>query len=170
MFVTEQQSLAGEILALADRHGRGRQALMPILQAIQERYHHISDFAMQEVANALRIHPVEVYGVVTFFAFLNAEKKGRFLIRLCRTVSCDMKNKDAVARQLENDLGVEFGQTTHDGKFTLEWASCLGQCDQGPALLVNDQVFTQVDADKVQDILAACRRSFGANVAQRGGH
>ena len=170
MLATELQSLRSEIVTMADRYGRERHALMPILQAIQEKYHHISDLAMQEVANTLKIHPVEVYGVVTFFAFLNAEKKGKFLIRLCRTISCDMKNKDAVARQLENELGIRFGETTPDGKFTLEWANCLGQCDQGPAVLVNDQVFTCVDANKVQDILTACRRSFGANVAQKGGH
>lgn len=170
MLVTEQQGLAGEITALADRHGRGREALMPILQAIQEKYHHISDFAMQEVANALEVHPVEVYAVVTFYAFLSPEKKGRFTIRLCRTISCDMRDKDAVARQLENELGIRFGETTPDGKFTLEWANCIGMCDQGPALLVNDQVFSRVTADKVQEILDACRRSFGASAVEKGGH
>ena len=88
---------------------------------------------------------MEVYSVVTFYAFLKAEKLGKFVIRLCRTISCDMQDKDKVARQLENELGIRFGQTTPDGKFTLEWANCLGMCDQGPALLVNDQVFTHVD-------------------------
>jgi NADH:ubiquinone oxidoreductase subunit E len=170
MLVTEQQRLGGEIASMAERYGRGRNALLPILQAVQEKYQHISDFAMQEVASALDIHPVEVYSVVTFFAFLKAEKQGRFVIRLCRTISCDMQDKDKVASQLMSDLGIGFGQTTPDGKFTLEWANCIGMCDQGPALLVNDQVFSRVTVDKVQDILEACRRSFGANVAQKGGH
>jgi NADH:ubiquinone oxidoreductase subunit E len=170
MLVTEQQGLAREIVTLADRYGRGRHALMPILQAVQEKYHSISDFAMQEIAGALQVHPVEVYAVVTFFAFLGTERKGRFILRLCRTISCDMQNKDAIARQLEADLGIQFGETTGDGKFTLEWANCMGMCDQGPALLVNDQVFTRLTVDKVQEILEGCRRSFGANVAQKGGH
>lgn len=170
MLVTEQQRLGEEIAALADRHGRSRSSLLPILQTVQEKYHHISDFAMQQVAAALDIHPVEVYSVVTFFAFLKAEKQGKFVLRLCRTISCDMQDKDRVAAQLENDLGIRFGQTTEDGKFTLEWANCIGMCDQGPALLVNDQVFSRVTVDKVQEILEACHRSFGANVIQEGGH
>jgi [NiFe] hydrogenase diaphorase moiety large subunit len=170
MLATEQQRLATEIVELADRYGRDRCALMPILQAVQQRYHHISEFTMQEVANLLGIHPVEVYSVVTFYAFLKAEKIGKFVIRLCRTISCDMQDKDKVARQLENELGIRFGETTPDGKFSLEWANCLGMCDQGPALLVNDQVFTHVTFEKVSDILEGCRRSFGVHPLPQGGH
>lgn len=160
MLVTEQQALGSDIVALADKYGRSRSALMPILQEIQRRYHHISDFAMQEVARLLDVHPVEVYSVVTFYAFLREKELGRFVIRLCRTISCDMQGKSRVAQQLRNELGVEFGQTTPDGMFTLEWANCLGMCDQGPAMLVNDQVFTRVSPEKVHDILTGCRRSF----------
>jgi [NiFe] hydrogenase diaphorase moiety large subunit len=104
--------------------------------------------------------------VVTFYAFLNEEYHGRFVIRLCRTISCAMAGKEAVARQLKNDLGIDFGQTTPDGRFTLEWANCIGMCDQGPAMLVNDQVFTHVTAEKVHDILAACEKAFGACAPQ----
>ena len=161
MLATERETLGADIAALADRFGRQRSALMPILQEIQRRHHHISDFAMQETARLLDVHPVEVYSVVTFYAFLNNRQLGRFVIRLCRTISCDMQNKDRVARQLRNELGVDFGETTLDGRFTLEWANCLGMCDQGPAMLVNDQVFTAVTPEKVHDILEGCRRSFG---------
>jgi [NiFe] hydrogenase diaphorase moiety large subunit len=72
-----------------------------------------------------------------------------------------MAGKDRIAQQLRNDLGIDFGQTTPDGQFSLEWTSCMGMCDQGPALLVNDQVFTRVTSDMVHDIVEACRRSFG---------
>ncbi len=170
MFRTDQERLSGEIVALAGRYGRERSALLPILQTVQAKYHHISDYAMQEVANLLNIHPVEVYSVVTFYAFLKARRQGQFVIRLCRTISCDMQAKDRVARQIENELGIRFGETTADGKFTLEWANCLGMCDQGPALLVNDQVFSRVTAEKVHDILEACRRSFSVYASQKEGH
>jgi [NiFe] hydrogenase diaphorase moiety large subunit len=166
MLTTQQDRLLAEIDALVDRHGTGRSALIPILQDVQKRYHTISDFSMQAVADRLGIHPVEVYGVVTFYAFLNEEYHGRFVIRLCRTVSCEMAGKEAVARQLRNDLGIEFGQTTSDGRFTLEWANCIGMCDQGPALLVNDQVFTRVTPEKVHDILTACEKAFGPHTPQ----
>lgn len=170
MLATEQQRLAEEIVELANRHGRTRTGLLPILQAVHERYHHISEFAMQEVANLLDIHPVEVYSVVTFYAFLREKKLGKFVIRLCRTISCDMQDKDRVAHQLENELGVPFGDTTPDGRFTLEWANCLGMCDQGPAMLVNDLVFTHVTCEKAHDIIEGCRRSFSVHPGPKGGH
>jgi [NiFe] hydrogenase diaphorase moiety large subunit len=160
MLVNDRQRLSQDIGAWVQQYGANRSALLPILQEVQKKHHHISDFAMQEIADYLDIHPVEVYSVVTFYAFLHETYHGKFVIRLCRTIACDMAGKDRVARQLENDLGITFGETTPDGTFSLEWANCTGMCDQGPALLVNDQVHTQVTPEKVQEIVAACRRSF----------
>jgi len=168
MLETERQILGSEITRLADRYGNTRSGLLPILQEIQARYHHISDFAMQEIARLLGIHPVEVYGVATFYSFLRTETTGRFIIRLCRTVSCHMAGKSKVARQLENELGITFGETTPDGHFTLEYANCLGLCDQGPALLVNDVAFTKVTPEKVHDIITGCKRAFSAHAQQEG--
>ncbi|NLT34418.1 MAG: NADH-quinone oxidoreductase subunit NuoE [Gaiellales bacterium] len=166
MLVTPHMAMREELEALADTFGRDRSALIPMLQAIQRKNGYVSDLAMQEAADILGIHPVEVHGVVSFYGFLGTEANGRFVIRMCQTVSCDMAGKDAVARQLENDLGIEFGETTKDGKFTLEWANCLGMCDQGPALLVNDKFYTKVTADQVADILDECRKAFGATALQ----
>jgi len=161
MLVTEQQRLKEDIGAWVREHGAGHASLIPVLQEIQAKYHQISEYAMQEVADHMGIHPVEVYSVVTFYSFLNPEFQGRFVIRLCRTISCDMAGKDRVARQLENDLGITFGQTTADGKFTLEWANCIGMCDQGPALLVNDEVHPHVTPERVAEIIEQCRKLFG---------
>lgn len=166
MLTTEREQLKQDLQQWSARFGDDRSALMPILQEVQKKYQYISDYAMQEVADLLGIHPVEVYGVVTFYSFLHGGVHGRFVIRLCRTISCEMQGKDRVARQLVNDLGVDFGQTTADSMFTLEWANCLGMCDQGPAMLVNDQVFTRVTPDKVHDILEGCRRSLAAYTAE----
>lgn len=167
MLVTEHERMKDDVKAWAQEYGGDRSALIPILQEVQRKYYSISDYAMQVVADTLDIHPVEVYGVVSFYSFLDFKPKGRYVIRLCRTISCDMQGKDRVARQLENDLGVRFGETTPDGKFSLDWASCIGMCDQGPALLVNDQVFTRVTPEKVHDILEGCRRAFGVYATER---
>ncbi len=123
---------------------------------------------MQVIADLLDIHPVEVHSVVSFYSFLNEGPQGPFVIRLCRTVTCDMAGKEQVARQLENDLGIRFGETTADGKFSLRWANCLGMCDQGPALLVNDQIHTRITAEKVHGILERCRRAFGMHAPHDG--
>ncbi|MGA2080890.1 MAG: NAD(P)H-dependent oxidoreductase subunit E [Holophaga sp.] len=166
MLMTERERLAAEIKSLADRLGHNRTSLIPILLEIKRKYHRIDSYAMQVVGDLLGIHPVEVHSVVSFYAFLGDRPQGRFVIRLCRTISCDMQGKTRVQRQLENDLGIGFGQTTQDGSFTLEWANCMGMCDQGPALLVNDRLFTKVTPEKVHEILEECRSVFGVHAAE----
>jgi [NiFe] hydrogenase diaphorase moiety large subunit len=166
MLVGQQQRLQDDIRELVERHGRDRSSLIPVLQELQRRHATISDFAMQVLADELGIHPAEVYGVTSFYAFLRQPTRGRFVFRLCRTISCDLSGKSRVARQLENDLGIGFGQTTADGRFGLEWANCLGMCDQGPALLVNDRVYTRVTAEQVHEIIDECKRTFGAHARQ----
>ena len=167
MLSTQQAELQSHVDRLVEKHGNQRDALLPILEDVQLRYSAISDATMQIVADRLGIHPVEVFSVATFYSLLNEQPRGRFVVRLCRTLSCDMANKGAVARQLEKDLGIRFGETTADGRFALEWASCIGMCDQGPALLVNDQVFTRVTAQRVHEILTACTESFGPHAAAK---
>jgi [NiFe] hydrogenase diaphorase moiety large subunit len=160
MLVTERERLREEVVGLAEKHGRQRSALMAILQEVQRRHSRVSEYAMQVIADLLDIHPVEVYSVVSFYSFLSEQPQGQFAICLCRTITCDMAGKSHIARQLENDLGIRFGQTTPDGKFSLQWANCLGMCDQGPAMLVNDQIFTEITPEKVHGILEQCRRKF----------
>ena len=169
MLSGDRERLNQDIIALADKYGRNRSALLPILQAVMERYNHISDMAMQEVANLLGVHPVEVYGVVTFYSFLKPMKSGSFKIRLCRTISCDMQGKDKIAKQLENDLGIKFGETTKDGRFSLEYTNCLGMCEQGPALLVNDRVYSRVTPRMVREIIDECRMQFSSHALTREG-
>ncbi len=166
MLVTERDRLRDRIRDLAKEYGGTRAALIPILQDVQKTNTFISEYAMQEIADQLGIHPVEVNSVVSFYSFLKDKPQGRFIVRLCQTISCDMAGKDRVARQLMNDLGVEFGQTTPDGKFSLEYASCLGMCDQGPAMLVNDKVYTRVTPEMVHEILEECRASFGVHALE----
>lgn len=167
MLMTERDKVTAEIKSLADSLGHNRTALVPILHEIKRKAHRIDNFAMQVIADELGIHPVEVHSVASFYAFLGDRPQGRFVIRLCRTISCDMRGKDRVARQLENDLGIAFGNATPDGRFTLEWANCMGMCDQGPAMLVNDKLYTRVCPERVHEILEECRQSFGMHAAER---
>ena len=100
--------------------------------------------------------------MVSFYRFLSSEPKGRFVIRLSDCVSHSTAEKRAVARQLENDLGIRFGETSPDASFTLESMGCIGMCDQGPAISVNGRIYTQFTADRVGDMLNECRSVFGA--------
>ena len=166
MLMTERDRLASTITTMADKLGHNRTSLIPILLEVKRKYHRIDSYAMQVIGDLLGIHPVEVHSVVSFYAFLGDQPQGRFVIRLCRTISCDMQGKSRVQRQLENDLGIRMGETTADGSFTLEWANCMGMCDQGPALLVNDRLFTHVTPEKVHEILEECRSVFGVHAAE----
>ena len=160
MLTTREDKLREDFERMAERFGREGSALLPILQETMRRYHEITDFAMQSIADILNIPPAEVYGVVTFYAFLKEAYHGRYVVRLCKTISCDMGGMRKVARQLENDLGIPFGKTTPDGFFTLEYANCLGMCDRTPALMINDEVFTNVTPEQVHLILESCRRNL----------
>ncbi|HEY5124733.1 MAG TPA: NADH-quinone oxidoreductase subunit NuoE [Ignavibacteria bacterium] len=153
MLVTEKNSLAQEIEELCKSYGSDRSALLPILQAIQKNHKYISDFAQQEIARMLDIHPVEVYSVVSFYTFLHSEPKGRNIVRLCRTIVCDISGKDLVENAITRELGIKFGETTKDKRITLEYTNCLGMCDQGPAMMINDNIYTQLTPEKAVKIL-----------------
>ncbi len=142
---------------LVARHGKSREALLPILQGVFDRDHYISDDAMVEIARQLDISSAEVYGKSTFYHFLNIEPCGQFVIRVCKTIVCDMKNKKEIVSTLENLLKIKMGQTTHNRKFSLLYTNCLGWCHKGPAMLVNDEVYTDLTPDKVRDIIAKYR-------------
>lgn len=167
MLVPVQERLRLDIENWIKHNGNDRSSLIPVLQEVQHKYSRISDYAMQVIADQLNIHPVEVHGVVSFYSFLKESHKGRFEVRLCRTISCDMAGRDRVAHQLENELGIAFGETTPDGRFSLAWANCLGMCDQGPAMLVNEQVFTRVTPETVHEIIEEFRKEMDVNVFQQ---
>ena len=111
MSVTDRERLTSEVATLLGELGADRTALLPILQEVKRRSGAIDDETMQVIADLIGIHPVEVHSVATFDAFLDPSSQGAFTLRLCRTISCDLAGKDAVARALESELGVAFGQT-----------------------------------------------------------
>jgi len=153
MLIEEKTSLTEEIEVLVKKHGNDRSALLAILHDLQTKYRYISEYAQQEVARHLNIHPVEVYSVISFFAFLNSEPKGRNLVRLCKTVTCEMKGKTAIEKAIERELDIKIGETTKDRKFTVEYTSCLGLCDVAPAMAINDRVYTKLTPEKAVQLL-----------------
>ncbi|HNW43613.1 MAG TPA: NAD(P)H-dependent oxidoreductase subunit E [Elusimicrobiales bacterium] len=147
--------------AVARRHGNDRAALIPALQELSAKGG-LTGPVLAEVAQALGVPEAEVYGTATFYAFLGAGKKARCVVRLCGTLSCELAGKKAVAAALERALGIKFGQTDKKGDFALEWTSCLGMCDKGPALLANGELYQSLTPKKVPAVIAACRRALAA--------
>ncbi len=142
---------------LAEEHGRAMESLLPILQGIEAREQHISQEAMVEVARELNISAAQVYGTATFYSFLHTKALGKYVIRVCKTITCMMHGKNQIIQELENVLKVQLGATTHDGKFTLMETNCLGQCHKGPAMLINDTPYTELTPEKVRDIIMKYR-------------
>ncbi len=93
MLIMEKNTLSEEIQELVIKYGNDRSALLQILQDIQKKHKHISDYAQQEIARLLDIHPVEVYSVITFYSFLKSKQRGRNIVRLCKTISCDLQGQ-----------------------------------------------------------------------------
>ncbi len=135
-----------------------RENLLPILHAVNDSRGYIGEAVMQEIADYLDISATEVYGTTTFYSFFNLEPKGKFIIRLCRSISCELGNKSSIARTLEKELKIKFGETTRDKFFTLEYTNCIGMCDKGPAMLVNKKVYTQLTPAKAKKIITDLKK------------
>lgn len=127
--------------------------LMDIVRSVQEKFGCVSEEAIDAVAGTLSMPRVEVDGLVTFYSFLSKEPKGKIVIRLCNDIIDRMFGADTIADAFSRELGIPFGETTPDGKISLEYTPCIGMCDQAPAALVNNEVITYLSTDKVKDIV-----------------
>ncbi len=149
--MTECQSLIRE---LADRYGRERTSLLPILQGVVEKDNFLSDTCMTDIAKELDISAAQVYGTATFYSFLDTEPRGEYVIRVCKTITCDMHGKKQIIQTLEDMLKIKVGETTTNKKFTLLETNCLGWCHEGPAMLINEKPYSGLTPEKVHDIIS----------------
>ncbi|MGB8358486.1 MAG: NAD(P)H-dependent oxidoreductase subunit E [Bacteroidales bacterium] len=138
---------------LADKHGRQRENLMPILQDIVRKYNYLTDEAMVEVATELDISAAEVYGTASFYTFLDTQERGKNVIRVCKTITCSMKGKNDIIAALEDILKIKVGETTPDKMFTLVETNCIGWCHKAPAMLINDMPYTDLTPQTVIDVV-----------------
>jgi NADH:ubiquinone oxidoreductase subunit E len=143
---------------LAEKYGRKRESLMPILQDIVRKYNYLSDEAMVEVATELDISAAEVYGTASFYTFLDTQPRGKNVIRVCKTITCSMKGKNDIINTLEDILKIKVGETTPDKMFTLLETNCIGWCHKAPAILVNDVPYTDLTPETVIDVIKGYMR------------
>jgi len=148
--MSEQVNLVKE---LADKHGRKRDSLIPILQDLVAVKNYLTDEAMIEVAKELDISAADVYGTASFYTFMDTEVRGKYVIRICKTISCSMKGKIDVLHTIQEMLKIKVGETTSDKKFSLLETNCIGWCHKAPAMLINDTPYTELTPQKVSEIL-----------------
>jgi NADH:ubiquinone oxidoreductase subunit E len=138
---------------LSEKHGRARESLMPILQEIVRKHNYLNDEAMVEVARELDISAAEVYGTASFYTFLDTQVRGKYVIRVCKTITCSMKGKSDIIHTLEDILKIKVGETTPDKMFSLVETNCIGWCHKAPAILIDDLPYTELTPEKVTEII-----------------
>ena len=138
---------------LANKHGRTRESLIPILQDLVVQNRFLSRQDMVDVARELDLSAADVFGTATFYSFLDTEPRGKYVIRVCKTISCTMKGKNEILSTIEEILKVNLGETTPDRKFSLLETNCIGWCHKAPAMLINDTPYTELTRAKVTEIL-----------------
>ena len=151
--------LARDIREICRIYGNDPTRLMDVARAVQGKYGCVSSQALDLIARAVRTPRVEVESLVSFYAFLSVKPKGKVVIRLCNDIIDQMFGAEQVARAFTQELGIRFGETTPDGKLSLEHTPCIGMCDQAPAALINDIVVTYLSSDKAREIVRVLRET-----------
>jgi len=129
-------------------------ALIPILHQAQEIFGFLPMEIQEKVAEALEIELSEVYGVVTFYSLFSLQPKGEHEIGVCKGTACYVKGADKILDRLEEELNIQAGETTADGKFSIEVMRCVGACGLGPVVTVDDDIYARVKPEKLSDILS----------------
>jgi formate dehydrogenase subunit gamma len=132
--------------------------LLPILHALQETFGYIDQAAEPMLAEALNISRAEVHGVFTFYHDFRSEPAGRHVLKLCRAEACQAAGGDALAARAQRRLGVAFGDTTADGRVTLEPIYCLGLCSISPSAMIDGRIVGRLDKKKLDAIIAETDR------------
>jgi formate dehydrogenase subunit gamma len=143
------------VASLADKPG----ALMPVLHAVNERVGYIPAEAVPVIAHALNLSRAEVHGVISFYHDFRTHRPGRKIIRVCRAESCQAMGAVALANHIQARLGINFGQTSDNGDFTLEPVYCLGNCACSPAIVIGDDIYGRVSPERFDELLSTVTSS-----------
>jgi NADH-quinone oxidoreductase subunit E len=149
-FPPEARERIDRILA---RYPTKQAALLPILWVAQETWGWVSREAAEEVARIVEVPPAHVSGVLTFYTMYNLAPVGRHLLQFCTSISCHLAGAGQLLDHCRRRLGIEMGQTTPDGKFTLTEVECIAGCDRAPSMMVNDAYHEPMDAARLDALL-----------------
>jgi len=155
-----------EFNRLVARYPEGKQksALLPVLHLAQESFGGwLSAESMDYVAVLLKIEPIEVYEVATFYSMYNLQPIGKYMFEVCQTGPCMLRGSDDIIAYIGEKLNIKPGQTTEDGLFTLKTVECLGACGYAPMMQLGKHYREHLTKEKVDTIIEECRRNAAAN-------
>lgn len=158
IYSAEQTALLEEVAEIA-RRAKGRpDQLIPVLHEVQKLAGNaIPKEVAQTVAREMGIPLSQIYSVTTFYSFFSTEQRGKILIRLCKTAPCLVKGTGEILEAFRSELGIEAGETTPDGMFTLATTECIGACDVSPAALIDDTLYGNLTPEKVKELIASLK-------------
>ena len=143
----------GRVREICARHGNKPELLIEILHEIQENLGCIPRESVKIIGESLNLSRAEVHGVISFYHDFRAEPLGKHVVKICRAESCQAMGGNVLGPRAEYDLGCRFGETTSDGRITLEAVYCLGNCALSPAVMVDDRLYGRVDAKRFDEII-----------------
>jgi NADH-quinone oxidoreductase E subunit len=139
--------------ATVARYPKKEAAMLPVLYLAQQEFGHLGPEAIAYIAKLMDQAPARVHGVVSFYTMYNTKPIGRHHIQVCRTLPCALRGAERVTDFLKKKLGIEPGQTTADGRFTLSEVECLASCGTAPMMQVNDDYYENLTEEKINGIL-----------------
>ena len=127
--------------------------LIQILNDVQEKYGYIPEFAQKAISEYLGLPMAEIYGVITFYARFTLKPKGKYNIAVCLGTACFVKGSEKILDRVKQKLGIDVGETTPDGKFSLEATRCIGACGLAPVFKVNEEVYGKATIALVDKVI-----------------
>ncbi len=142
-----------EIAAICEQYKDEPSPLMLILEEVQKKFGYIPLEVQELISTKISVPVSEIYGVVTFYNFFSLNPKGKYVIGVCLGTACYVKGSQPIIEKFETMLGIQPGQTTKDGLFTIEAIRCMGACALAPAVSVNGKVYPQMTVDRVSAVI-----------------
>ena len=152
--VKEGQDARQLVRDLVKEQGDEKAELIPILHEINGALGYISDVAIQELSEQMKVPTSQIYSVATFYRMLSTEPRGRHVIQFCESAPCHVAGGRLVWQKLQQELGLDKGETSEDDKWTLLTVSCLGVCGVGPVMIIDNDIYGNVTPEQVPDILS----------------
>ena len=164
-FTAENELIAREIIS---RYPVAKSAVIPLLHLAQEQDGHVTDDAMEHVAQLVGVTPAEVLGTCSFYEMLKRHAVGRYAVNICHGIACHLLGADELLHHAESVLGIKAGSTTPDGAITIEGVECIAACTEAPCLQVNYRYEHQVSLDDLDRLLADLRGGGRADIPPHG--
>jgi NADH:ubiquinone oxidoreductase subunit E len=149
--VVTEDDLA-RINEMASEYGQRKWALIPLVQRIQDEFGYVPPQCIPTISEAMGLFPSQVQGVVSFYAQLYTEPRGKHIVRVCRGTACHVRGGKTILKLVKQHLGIEEGETTPDWEYTLETVACLGVCALAPNVVIGDQVHGHMNPKRVEQL------------------